>query len=177
VPVRVSRVSVCSELTVAQATQIDMIVGSVANCLNSSGGFCAGSHIVVNHQRINGTSFISPPRSQRFWKSPPPRASISFGTRCLFSGPRRTFGPSGPCWTALRRSCGDHYIPSHTTCSARAAVVRYRGRGTRVAGYRGRDARAGRVGHACALPSRAGACRGASEHPPRCHGCAVAQGV
>jgi serine palmitoyltransferase len=35
-----------------------MIVGLVANGLNSSGGFCAGSHIVVDHQRINGTSFV-----------------------------------------------------------------------------------------------------------------------
>ena len=33
-------------------------MGSVANGLNSSGGFCAGSHIVVDHQRINGTSFV-----------------------------------------------------------------------------------------------------------------------
>jgi serine palmitoyltransferase len=33
-------------------------VGSVANGLNSSGGFCAGSRIVVDHQRINGTSFV-----------------------------------------------------------------------------------------------------------------------
>jgi serine palmitoyltransferase len=41
-----------------QAMQIDMIVRSVADGLNSSGGFCAGSHIVVDHQRINGTSFI-----------------------------------------------------------------------------------------------------------------------
>jgi 7-keto-8-aminopelargonate synthetase-like enzyme len=43
---------------VAQATQIDMIMGSVANGLNSSGGFCAGSHIVVDHQRVIGTSFV-----------------------------------------------------------------------------------------------------------------------
>ncbi|KAI9438095.1 hypothetical protein H4582DRAFT_2076682 [Lactarius indigo] len=28
------------------------------NGLNSSGGFCAGSRIVVDHQRINGTSFV-----------------------------------------------------------------------------------------------------------------------
>jgi serine palmitoyltransferase len=35
-----------------------MLVGSVANGLNSSGGFCAGSRIVVDHQRINGTSFV-----------------------------------------------------------------------------------------------------------------------
>ncbi|CDO72122.1 hypothetical protein BN946_scf184962.g65 [Trametes cinnabarina] len=32
--------------------------GSVANGLSSCGGFCAGSSIVVNHQRINGTSFV-----------------------------------------------------------------------------------------------------------------------
>ncbi len=35
-----------------------MLVGSVANGLNSGGGFCAGSQIVVDHQRINGTSFV-----------------------------------------------------------------------------------------------------------------------
>jgi hypothetical protein len=33
------------------------------------------------------------------------------------------------------------------------------------------------VGHAYAPPPREGARGGASEHPPRCHGCAVAQGV
>jgi serine palmitoyltransferase len=37
---------------------MDMLVGSVANGLNSSGGFCTGSRNVVDHQRINGTSFI-----------------------------------------------------------------------------------------------------------------------
>ena len=47
-----------TEPHVARATQIDMLVGSVANGLNSSGGFCAGSRIVVDHQRINGTSFV-----------------------------------------------------------------------------------------------------------------------
>ena len=35
-----------------------MLLGSVANGLNSSGGFCAGSRHVVDHQRINGTSFV-----------------------------------------------------------------------------------------------------------------------
>ena len=60
-PVCVSHLSVCKLVNsphVRQATQIDMLVGSVANGLNSSGGFCAGSHIVVDHQRINGTSFV-----------------------------------------------------------------------------------------------------------------------
>jgi serine palmitoyltransferase len=35
-----------------------MLVGSVSNGLNSSAGFCTGSHIVVDHQCINGTSFV-----------------------------------------------------------------------------------------------------------------------
>ena len=35
-----------------------MLIGSVANGLNSSVGFCAGSRIVVDHQRINGTSIL-----------------------------------------------------------------------------------------------------------------------
>src|SRR5260370_370851 len=35
-----------------------MLLGSVANGLNSAGGFCAGSRNVVDHQRINGTSFV-----------------------------------------------------------------------------------------------------------------------
>jgi len=47
-----------TELYNVPATQIDMLIGSVANGLNSSGGFCAGSRIVVDHQRINGTSFV-----------------------------------------------------------------------------------------------------------------------
>ena len=41
-----------------QAIQIDMLVGSIANGLNSAGRFCAGPHNVVDHQRINGTSFV-----------------------------------------------------------------------------------------------------------------------
>ncbi|KAI9429281.1 serine palmitoyltransferase [Lactarius indigo] len=47
-----------TELYNVPATQIDMIVGSVANGLNLSGGFCVSSRIVVDHQRINGTSFV-----------------------------------------------------------------------------------------------------------------------
>jgi serine palmitoyltransferase len=35
-----------------------MLLGSLANGLNSSGGFCAGSRHVAEHQRINGTSFV-----------------------------------------------------------------------------------------------------------------------
>ena len=35
-----------------------MLLGSIANGLNAGGGFCAGSRVVVDHQRINGTSFV-----------------------------------------------------------------------------------------------------------------------
>jgi serine palmitoyltransferase len=35
-----------------------MLLGSIANGLNAGGGFCAGSRNVVEHQRINGTSFV-----------------------------------------------------------------------------------------------------------------------
>ena len=35
-----------------------MLISSVVNGLNSSGGFCAGSRIFMDHQRINGTSFV-----------------------------------------------------------------------------------------------------------------------
>jgi serine palmitoyltransferase len=43
---------------VAQATQIDVLVGSAANDLNSSGAFCAGSQNRLDHQRINCTLFV-----------------------------------------------------------------------------------------------------------------------
>ena len=40
----------CGLITPFQAAQVDMLVGSVANGLCSSGGFCAGSSIVTEHQ-------------------------------------------------------------------------------------------------------------------------------
>ncbi|KAG6837531.1 hypothetical protein H0H93_007712 [Arthromyces matolae] len=47
-----------TELYNVPADKVDMIIGSVAIGLCSSGGFCAGSQTVVDHQRINGTSFV-----------------------------------------------------------------------------------------------------------------------
>ncbi|KAI0708671.1 serine palmitoyltransferase [Earliella scabrosa] len=47
-----------TELYNVPASEVDMLVGSLATGLAACGGFCAGSHIVVNHQRINGTSFV-----------------------------------------------------------------------------------------------------------------------
>ncbi|KAG8956945.1 serine palmitoyltransferase component, partial [Tulasnella sp. 419] len=47
-----------TELYNVPASQIDMLVGSMANGLCATGGFCAGSRVVVDHQRINGTGFV-----------------------------------------------------------------------------------------------------------------------
>ncbi|KAH9038444.1 hypothetical protein EDB84DRAFT_1093471 [Lactarius hengduanensis] len=47
-----------TELYNVPATQIDMIIGSVANTRDSLDGFCAGSLIVVDHRHINSTSFV-----------------------------------------------------------------------------------------------------------------------
>ena len=47
-----------TELYNVPASKVDMLLGSCAIGLNACGGFCAGSHIVVEHQRINGPSFV-----------------------------------------------------------------------------------------------------------------------
>ncbi|KZT54486.1 serine palmitoyltransferase [Calocera cornea HHB12733] len=47
-----------TELYNVPATHIDMLLGSMATGLASAGGFCAGSRVVTEHQRINGTSFV-----------------------------------------------------------------------------------------------------------------------
>ncbi|KAG6900904.1 hypothetical protein C0993_004341 [Termitomyces sp. T159_Od127] len=47
-----------TELYNVPAEKVDILVGSVAIGLCSAGGFCAGSQAVVDHQRINGTSFV-----------------------------------------------------------------------------------------------------------------------
>jgi serine palmitoyltransferase len=47
-----------TELCDVPPTEVDMLVGSMANTLGGAGGFCAGSEEVVYHQRINGTSFV-----------------------------------------------------------------------------------------------------------------------
>ncbi|KAL9551527.1 hypothetical protein MBANPS3_004224 [Mucor bainieri] len=39
------------------AVDIDMIVGSMANALCSSGGFCAGSEEIIDHQRLSGLAY------------------------------------------------------------------------------------------------------------------------
>lgn len=47
-----------TELCDVPPTEVDMLVGSMANTLGAAGGFCAGKEEVVFHQRINGTSFV-----------------------------------------------------------------------------------------------------------------------
>ena len=183
---------------VEQATQIDMLVGSVANGLNSSGGFCAGSHIVVDHQRINGTSFV-------FSAAVPALLAVSAseGINILRNTPsilstlqenvrairavldrvdailarRLADHPHPPAFSGAVIGCDPEGPESIDPCSARATVVRYRRRGARAAGYRGRGTSAGRVDHTCASPARTRARRSAAEHPTRCHCSAVAQGV
>ncbi|KAI8645245.1 pyridoxal phosphate-dependent transferase [Parasitella parasitica] len=39
------------------AVDVDMIVGSMANALCSSGGFCAGSEEIIDHQRLSGLAY------------------------------------------------------------------------------------------------------------------------
>jgi len=60
VPVRASASSILLSLiyTHPQASKVDMLLGSCATGLASAGGFCAGSRTVVDHQRINGPSFV-----------------------------------------------------------------------------------------------------------------------
>ena len=38
--------------------RVDLLVHSIANGLDSAGGFCAGPQNVADHQRISGTSFV-----------------------------------------------------------------------------------------------------------------------
>ena len=47
-----------AEQRVAQASEIAMPVGSVANDINSFSGFFAGLRVVVDRQCINGTLFV-----------------------------------------------------------------------------------------------------------------------
>jgi len=47
-----------TELYNVPATDVDMLIGSLATGLSSAGAFCASSRVIVDHQRINGTSFV-----------------------------------------------------------------------------------------------------------------------
>nr|XP_019007991.1 serine palmitoyltransferase [Kwoniella pini CBS 10737]OCF46772.1 serine palmitoyltransferase [Kwoniella pini CBS 10737] len=40
------------------ASEVDMILGSMANGLATGGGFCAGSQVVCQHQRINSSASV-----------------------------------------------------------------------------------------------------------------------
>ncbi|KAJ7638301.1 serine palmitoyltransferase [Roridomyces roridus] len=47
-----------TELYNVPATKVDILIGSMANGLCAAGGFCAGSQHVIDHQQINGPSFV-----------------------------------------------------------------------------------------------------------------------
>ncbi|KAF5382843.1 hypothetical protein D9757_007320 [Collybiopsis confluens] len=59
-----------TELYNVHATKIDMLVGSCSIGLSAAGGFCAGTHTVVEHQRINGPAYV-------FSASMPPLLAVS----------------------------------------------------------------------------------------------------
>ncbi|KAK4684759.1 hypothetical protein P7C73_g5407, partial [Tremellales sp. Uapishka_1] len=40
------------------ATEVDILMGSMANGLGAGGGFCAGAAVVVSHQRINSSAAV-----------------------------------------------------------------------------------------------------------------------
>lgn len=46
-----------TELQKVDASQIDMIIGSLAGPLCAGGGFCAGSDEIVEHQRISAAAY------------------------------------------------------------------------------------------------------------------------
>ncbi|OAD66058.1 hypothetical protein PHYBLDRAFT_119509 [Phycomyces blakesleeanus NRRL 1555(-)] len=52
-----SRGAGLTDLFNVPATSVDMIVGSMANALCASGGFCAGNEEVVDHQRLAGSAY------------------------------------------------------------------------------------------------------------------------
>ncbi|KDN53268.1 PLP-dependent transferase [Tilletiaria anomala UBC 951] len=47
-----------TELCGTPASEVDILVGSMASTLGSSGGFVAGSEVVEFHQRINSAAFV-----------------------------------------------------------------------------------------------------------------------
>ena len=152
-----------------------MFICSIANGLNSSGGFCAGSRIVSDHQRINGTSFV-------FLAAVPALLAVSAseGINILRNTPSilstllenmrmiRTVldrlnsltilshaalpiiqdHPHSPTYCdAVVVFCGSEGSEPRYRSFVRCTVVPHCGRGPPLAGHRGRGARAERVDH------------------------------
>ena len=83
-----------------------MLVGLVANGLNSSGGFCAVSQNVVDHQRINGTSFVfSAAVPALLAVSAPEGTNILRNTPSILSNPQEN--------VRAIRAVLDRTLPSH----------------------------------------------------------------
>jgi serine palmitoyltransferase len=40
-----------------QASKVDIIAASLCNAIGSAGGFCAGSHEIIHHQRLSGQAY------------------------------------------------------------------------------------------------------------------------
>ena len=138
-----------------------MLIGSVANGLHPSDDFCAGSSIVVDYQRNNGTSFV-------FLAAVPALLAISSseGINILRNThpehateerarDSRGARPYRLAHDPLSRSLIDHphsstYRDAIVDCAgrespyrgfARCTVVRHCGLGAPLAGHRGRGTR------------------------------------
>ncbi|KAI0703052.1 serine palmitoyltransferase [Cytidiella melzeri] len=111
-----------TELYNVPALQVDMLVGSLANGLTACGGFCAGTRVVVNHQRINGTSFV-------FSASMPPLLSVvaSIGISILRSTPSilNTLQDNVRAVRAVLEKVDCIYIPSHPASAMIHLQVRH----------------------------------------------------
>ena len=95
------------------------------------------------------------------------------------STPTPTPAAPPPARTPERPWCDCDYrvIEPDEPGAARRADVRRCGRGAPVAGYRGLGTGTGHVDHRGEVAEGTGGRLGAAEYLPRCHRCAVAEGV
>ena len=164
---------------------MDMLIGSVSNRLNSSGGFCTGSRIFVDHQRINGTFFVfsaavpallavSASEGINILRNMPSILStLQENVRAIRAVLDRIDSvtipshaaspiidhPHSPTYRDAAAVCCGSEGPEPRYCGfARWTVVRHSGRGVPLAGHRRRCARAGCVDHKGSAAAWAGAC-------------------
>ena len=165
-----------------------MLTGSVANeWPNLSGGSCAGPHIVVDHQHVNGTSFV-------FSAAVPAHlaVSVSEGINMLRNTPS-VHKENVRAIRAVLDRVDVITIPSHAASPiihirlrspAQSSAMTLKAPNPATPAPReppsfdiAGEERVGRVDHACASSPWAGARRSSAEHPSRCYGGPVSHGV